>query len=302
MTTIVYIGAVGRSGTTLLERTLATSPASAALGEVVHLWDRGVRDDECCGCGQPFSACEFWTEVGQRAFGGWSSVDLDQLEVDRRRVDRNRYIPWLLLPSIAPRSFRDARRRLLGTLDDLYVAAGDVAGDQVLIDSSKHPSYLFLLRSLPSHELRLLHVIRDPRGVAHSWSKDVTRPESGAPMERLSTGRAIGRWTSHNLLLQLASLAGVRRSRFSYDRFIEDPAAVGAAVDDLVGRPTTQPLRIDGMTVTLGSDHTVSGNPGRFRVGSVDVRSDNAWQSAMPPRQRRIVGALTTPLRQVYRR
>ncbi len=307
MSTIVYVGAVGRSGTTLLERTIATSPTCTALGEVVHLWDRGVRDDESCGCGAPFHECEFWSEVGRRAFGGWDRVDLDQLGDDRWRVDRNRYIPWLLLPpAITPPSFRAARERLLATLDELYAAASEVAGegggDQILIDSSKHPSYLFLLRSMPSHDVRLLHVVRDPRGVAHSWSKDVARPESGEPMEQLSTGRAIGRWTSHNLLLQLASLAGVRRRRLSYGRFVEQPGSVGTAVDDLVGRATTEPLAIEGSSVSLVSDHTVSGNPSRFRIGTVDVRPDDAWQRSMPTRQRWIVGALTTPLRQVYRR
>ncbi len=302
MSTIVYVGAVGRSGTTLLERTIATSPTCTALGEVVHLWDRGVLSDESCGCGARFSECAFWSEVGQRAFGGWDRVDPDRLGADRRRVDRNRYIPWLLVPAIAPRSFRVARERLIRTLDALYVAAGEVAGVDVLVDSSKHPSYLFLLRSLPSHDVRLLHVIRDPRGVAHSWSKEVARPESGAPMEQLSTGRAIGRWTSHNLLLQLASVVGIRRRRLPYGRFVEQPGSVGTAVDDLIGRPTTQPLAIHGTTVTLGQDHTVSGNPSRFRTGAVDVRPDDAWRHAMSAQHRRVVGALTTPLRQVYLR
>ena len=300
MSTVVYIGAVGRSGTTLLERTLSTSPSYVALGETVHLWDRGVADHESCGCTKSFDECEFWSEVGRRAFGGWQQVDLDQIRSDRRRVDRNRYIPWLIAPALAPASFREARRRLLGILDDLYRAIDELTDDAVLIDSSKHPSYLFLLRSMASHDVRLLHVVRDPRGVAHSWAKQVARPESGASMEQLSTGRAIGRWTSHNVLLQLAPLAKVRRRRISYGRFVADPSAVGSVAGDLADHVGAEPLAVEGTTVTLGCDHTVSGNPSRFRTGPIEVRPDDAWRSSMPSRKQKVVGALTTPLRQVY--
>ena len=310
MSTIVFIGAVGRSGTTLLERTLATSPHTVALGEMVHLWHRSARHDESCGCGLAFGDCPFWHEVGQRAFGGWEQVALDEIDSDRLRVDRNRYIPFLIAPQLAPPSFRAARRRYLEVLDRLYGAIHDVASQSrpgvVLIDSSKHPSYLFLIRGLTSHRLHLLHVTRDPRGVANSWAKQVARPEDGDHMEQLGTMRAIARWTSHNLSFQLAGWIGVPRRRLSYERFTSDPLELGRKVDDLLTSDQTtivqQQLAIDDHTVTLDVDHTVSGNPMRFTVGPVAIRSDESWRNTMPQRQQLVVGTLTTPLRQVYAR
>ena len=226
-------------------------------------------------------------------------------------MDRNRYIPFLIAPRLAPRSFRDARKRLLDTLGQLYRAIEEVAGeiqpDVVLIDSSKHPSYLFLLRGLESHRLRLLHVARDPRGVANSWAKQVTRPEAGDDMERLGTFRSIARWTSHNLLFQLAGWLGVPYRRLSYERFTRDPFELGRAVDQLLaddatGTPTAMKLSVLGDTVLLGSDHTVSGNPMRFETGTITIRPDDSWRTTMPRRLQLIVGTLTTPLRQVYAR
>ncbi len=306
---VVYIGAVGRSGTTLLERTLATSPHAIALGEVVHLWDRSVRDGEPCGCGEPIRSCPFWGRVGELAFGGWDTVDLDQLAADRRRVDRNRYIPFLLVPRLAPASFREAHRRLLDVLERLYAAIETVALDggfrPVLVDSSKHPSYLFVLRGLRDRDVRLLHVVRDPRGVAPSWARRVDRPEDGAEMERLGTLRAIGRWTSHNLLFQLAGLAGIRRVRLPYERFTEEPLELGLAVDDLLGGArlgVAETLQVDGTSVILDTDHTVSGNPMRFSAGVVSIRADHGWRAAMPRRRQIVVATLTTPLRQGYAR
>ena len=306
---VVYIGAVGRSGTTLLERTLATSPHAIALGEVVHLWDRSVRDGEPCGCGEPIRSCPFWERVGAIAFGGWDAVDLDALAADRRRVDRNRYIPFLIAPRLAPASFREARERLIDVLEQLYDAVETVSldsgGRPVLIDSSKHPSYLFVLRGLRRRRVRLLHVVRDPRGVAHSWAKRVDRPEDGAEMERLGTLRAIARWTSHNLLFQLAGLVGVRRSRLPYERFTNEPLELGVAVDELIddgARSIAETLQVDGNSVILDTDHTVSGNPMRFSAGVVSIRADHGWRSGMPRLRQVVVATLTTPLRQGYAR
>ena len=74
---VLLIVGSGRSGSTLFERALGGVPGVAALGEMVHMWDRAVRDDELCACGQPFGNCPFWTAVGRRAFGGWDRVDTD---------------------------------------------------------------------------------------------------------------------------------------------------------------------------------------------------------------------------------
>ena len=302
MTITIYLGAVGRSGTTLLERTLATSDRIVALGEVVHLWDRGLRDDEPCACGQRFSACSFWVEVGRRGFGGWDCVDVDQLGRDRRMVDRNRYIPWLVCPRIAPRRFRESRERLLDVLEALYSAIAETSrahfgdGVEILIDSSKHPSYLFLLRGVRGSDVRLLHIVRDPRGVAHSWNKHVARPESGEAMERLGTARACARWMSHNVLFTLVAASTPSR-RLAYERFTADPDELGRALDDLA--PEVHPVRlaVDDRTIHLGTDHTVSGNPMRFSSGDIDVRADERWRDQMPRLRRLVISVATGPLR-----
>ena len=64
MVRVLFLGGLGRSGTTLLERLLGQLPGVSPLGEVVHLWQRDLVDDERCGCGDRFSACGFWQKVG----------------------------------------------------------------------------------------------------------------------------------------------------------------------------------------------------------------------------------------------
>jgi hypothetical protein len=73
---ILYIGGHGRSGSTILAQTLGQIPGFVNVGEVWQVWYRGFRENERCGCGQPFYSCEFWRAVGDEAFGGWDNIDV----------------------------------------------------------------------------------------------------------------------------------------------------------------------------------------------------------------------------------
>jgi hypothetical protein len=303
MSTIVYLGSVGRSGTTLLERAAATSHSFTSLGEMVHLWARGALGGEPCGCGRPIRECPFWTDVMARAFGGWDGVPADRVRQCQLAVDRNRFIPLIIWPRLARGRFRAQLDEFVGVLDRLYTAIAQVVGDDVvLIDASKHPSYLFVLRRMPNHAVRLLHVVRDPRGVAHSWSKSVQRPESasGDDMEQLGTWRAVARWTSHNLIFSLAGLRS-RRVRLRYERFAADPNELGTVLGHLTADLAVTMPSFTDHSVDLEVNHTVSGNPMRFTTGRIQIRPDDGWRSSMARRPRWIVGLLTAPLRLGYR-
>ena len=63
-------------------------------------------------------------------------------------------------------------------LERLYRAIAVVGDTRVIVDSSKAPSTAFVLRAMPVLDLRLVHLIRDSRGVAYSWNKKVVRPDT----------------------------------------------------------------------------------------------------------------------------
>ena len=150
------------------------------------MWQRGVRDGERCGCGQPFPECPFWQQVGEAAFGGWDQVDVD-------RMARLRAARWTGPGSCPSSAWTPLRRRLQPALDEYvayyrrtYAAIAEVSGSRVVIDSSKHASLAFCLRGRPDLDLRVVHVVRDSRAVAYSWSRIVARPEAAAGT-RMST-------------------------------------------------------------------------------------------------------------------
>ena len=44
-----------------------------------------------------FHSCEFWSAVGDEAFGGWNNVDVDKMAAYRPYLKRYRYMPHYAL-------------------------------------------------------------------------------------------------------------------------------------------------------------------------------------------------------------
>jgi hypothetical protein len=283
---VVYLGGLGRSGTTLLERLLGELPGVVALGEVVHLWERGVLGEELCGCGAAFPACAFWRQVGERAFGGWTRALAERVLGLRRRVDRTRRIPRIAHPDLA--EYAQAYRLVYEAVDA-----------QVVIDSSKHASLACCLLA-GGVDVRIAHVVRDPRAVAHSWGRTVPRPEDGRPMTRWGPARTAIHWTAQNAAMELLPGRGARVTRVRYEDLLAAPEATLVDLARRLDLEVPELPFIEGATAWLGPSHTVSGNPMRFHVGRVELRRDDSWVSRLPERDRRVVNALTWPLRARY--
>ena len=104
---VLFIAGWGRSGSTLLDRMLGQVPGVFSAGELRDIWERGVREDRLCGCGQPFRECAVWRKVGEVAFGGWDALDLAEVQALRRRLDRPWSTPQLLASRVSPALDRD---------------------------------------------------------------------------------------------------------------------------------------------------------------------------------------------------
>lgn len=301
MVRVLFLGGLGRSGTTLLERLLGELPGVSPLGEVVHLWERDIAGDEKCACGEHFSDCPFWYEVGQRAFGGWQHVDVWRILALRDTVERTRYIPRLASARLSPahRALVDEYAQWYGRV---YEAAAEVSGASVVVDSSKHAALAYCLRFAPTVDLRVAHVVRDSRGVAYSWTKKVTRPESmsGEEMTRYTPGRSALLWNALNSAFAMLPRCGVPVHRVRYEQLLADPTGTLRDLALFAGLSTDGVDIVRDGVVQLGPCHSAAGNPMRFTVGPVPLRRDDAWRTDLPDRQRRLVSALTLPLLGIY--
>jgi hypothetical protein len=304
MVPVVYIGGCQRSGSTLLDRMISQMPEHLSAGEVVHLWIRGLGGNELCGCGAVFLDCPFWTEVGRIGFGGWDQIRVEEVSAMQRRVDRNRYIFFMLMPWLSRRYERDLRA-YTAILERLYRGIHQVGGGATIVDSSKHGSTAFLLRRVGGLRLRVVHLVRDSRGVAFSLLREVRRPEvvdRAEYMYRASVWRSSLEWLAFNGAFHLLRVVGTPTRMVRYEDLIQRPrATIGRILtfEGALSLPADLGF-VEGHRVRLGVDHTVAGNPMRFRHGTFDLKLDEAWMGSMGSGQRLLATAMTWPLLAAY--
>lgn len=302
---VLYIGGWGRSGSTVLDLLLGQAPGVFSAGEIREIWQSGLAENRPCGCERPFGDCPFWQQVGAVAFGGWDQVPLAEILRLRYSLDRPWSFPALPLARVVDR-IGGRVRIYTGTLERLYHAIAEVSGAGVIVDSSNLPSHAFLLRTIPSIDLRVVHLVRDSRGVAFSWRKEVEKRRASGPsahLPRYGPGASSIRWIGYNGMTEALRPLGVPYAFARYEDLMHAPREVirrllrhaGLAGD------AADPTFIHGHRVHLGPNHTVEGNPMRFSSGELELRADEEWRRRMPLRDRRVVTGLTFPLLVAYR-
>jgi Sulfotransferase family len=302
---VAYVGGYSRSGSTLLDRMLGQLSGGASTGELVYLTLNSLGRDRLCGCGRHFSSCGFWRAVGERAFGGWDSDEARELVELHPEVVRHRKVVFLVAPLLAPR-FRRKLRRYAELLARLYRAIADVKGTGLVIDSSVDPAYAYVLRRLPGVELRSVHLVRDSRGTAFSWTKRQLMQSS--PHEAAEKGTypplvTALRWDVYHLLFAFLRLLGVPQIVVRYEDMAQRPRETVARVLEHLDHPadgSAERCFADASTIVLEPQHTALGNDMRFRTGPLTLRSDDAWRTSLPRRQRLLVFLTTLPLLALY--
>lgn len=295
---VLYIAGFGRSGSTILGNVLGQVGGFASVGEIRNVWLHGLIQNKICGCGAPFDECALWQPVLDEAFGGMGGVDPERMIRLRERWSRTMHIP-LMLTSPTRRLIRRGLAEYLDNLERLYRAVQTITGSRVIVDTSKFPSYGFAVGMVPSVDLRVVHLVRDPRAVAYSWLRKKLQPDPETPEYILqdSPARSSLRWAARNLgteALWRRSPKGYLMLR--YEDFIAEPRKTIGRVLELVREEEAPLPHVTEHEVELGTNHNIWGNPNRFKTGLVRLRPDDEWVYRMRPRDKALVTSLTLPL------
>lgn len=301
--TVIYIAGSGRSGSTLVERLIGGVDGYTNVGELIDLFRRVHAGDELCGCGEPFSQCPFWREVGMRMWPeGWTTSNVRQIANLQSSVARQRYIPHQLAGPLATAGFRQSAAEYRRIYVKLYSAIQSASGARAIVDASKWPAQALAVAG-PDLDLRVIHLVRDVRGVAASLSRtDITRPHARSGSDTMYSQQpytAAARWVACQAEVELVRLrATVTRVRYE-DLVAEPPQTLLRTLQDLGLEVNASDLsHVHTSSASLTASHGLSGNPSRFEAGTVPLRLDEKWRSSMPRRQQKILG----PLVGVYRR
>jgi hypothetical protein len=253
VTTVLYVLGPTHCGSTVLGNLLGERPGHVSVGELRMAWRRWLDPEAHCGCGEPVRSCPFWREVSiERAAGDLGVAAAAQLD---SRLMATRRLPELA----AGRMERDATP-LRAAYTRLQEAVAAASGASVVVDTSKVPGAAVLLERAPV-ELRVVHLVRDSRGVLASHRR------RGSPNVPGRTLMAL--WSAWNAFADQRYGSG---GRVRY----EDAA--------------------DGREIELGVHHTIDGNRNRFRSGRLALVQDMRWRSQLGRADRALALAFTGPL------
>jgi len=250
---LVYVMGAGHSGSTILGITLGNCDGFFYAGELEEWlltserprWGARERQD-------------FWSAVKERVSGAEEIFGGEANRCIERSSASFRFDRWL-----ARRRLRPAYRRVAA---QLARAVADVAQARYVIDSSHFPLRARELRELPAIELYLIFLVRDPRDVVASNTRELSPHELAETRWRRLTMNA-NLWLTQLLALRtFASHRADRRIFVRHEDFLEDPAGVTRQILAMLGSHAALP---DLQALSVGAP--LQGNP-LIRSDTVAVR------------------------------
>lgn len=281
----------------MLERLLGQTPAVTAVGEIRQVFARQLLHDGRCGCGLAFRSCPFWTDVFDHAFGGFGAVDAPRLVQLEQRL-RTRWWP-LTFSTPTWHRMLDRLAELPDVFAQLYRAVRDVNGSEVVVDGSKDPVYASVIASRPEIDLRMVHLVRDPRATTFSWQRRKLDPGelTAAAMVSYRPEMAALMWSVLNAdCTRFARARPDRYLRVRYEDLVARPQPVLAEIGAFAGIEVDVAAFRGDRRVVLGPSHTVWGNANRFDTGEIEIRADDEWEARATRYQRLVAAALAGPV------
>lgn len=294
---VLYIAGMGRTGSTILERSMGQMEEYCSIGELRFIWEKNIHT-ELCGCGEPFSKCKFWTSVADIAYEGIESIPRMQITQYQDIIEKNTLLPRMLFDwgGDLDKKASDYGKQYL----ELYRAIDKVNGGKIIIDASKDLRTLYVLRRIKEIDLSVLHLIRNPNGVAYSWTKKYKRTDiidRDVYMHVYSPYRTTYRWISRNMFLSLTHKIFNRYIRIHYEDFVSDPVRILNSILKINDIKERSFSFIQGKQLLLEIvNHTVSGNPFRFTKDRAEFKLDEEWKTKLPLHVRIFISIVTWPM------
>ncbi|TDV54231.1 sulfotransferase domain-containing protein [Actinophytocola oryzae] len=297
--TVLYVTGMTRCGSTMIGNVLNEVPGFVHIGELHYLWRNGILGsgtNSTCGCGTPLACCPLWSDVLGDAFTDVATAR--RMVAVQDRWLRTRHTAARLAEARGPLHPPADVEWATGLTRDIYRAVGERAGTRVVVDSSKYPAEAAALSGRDDLDVRVLHVVRDPRATAFSYRRDKSY------VRQMSAARSTATWGCVNLASDLLAVrAEGAYLRVRHEDFGRAPKQVLAEIMRFAGiEPgAAGPVGADG-AVELGDNHTVTGNPDRLNRGRVAIRCDERWRDGLAVRPRVVAtaGALPQLLRYGY--
>lgn len=268
----VYLAGAGRSGSTIIERTLSAHFGVMGFGEVDMVLELGFGENWTCTCAASFHDCAVWAEVANevKQATGLESREIARLGSELRKLLRSqRMAVWTLCPQSSDRYALHKHAELIRLLGVLYAAIGRVSGG-IFTDSSKSPVFARLLLLANAAEIHWVHVVRHPAAVIRSWCEPKREIGGSVPqsMNSYSACRAAALWLLWNASVERLAIGGPFH-RIIYEEFCRAPTEAMVHASAVV--PMLEEFRRGSDLYHDSLYHSIAGNPSRFNGQEVLV-------------------------------
>lgn len=294
---VVYVLGSGRTGSTILGQIMNSVEGIFFAGEAIDFWLRAVVENRLCGCGERARGCPVWGPVISAVEDHLPESRLDRLIQARsqtwwaRRVARGASI-------VSGRSADVYAGEASSSVELLYRAIQDQTGASMIVDTSKFAFYAQALNSIPSIDLSFVHLVRDPRAVAHSWKrrKRILDPEEDIWVPQFGSLSSTVRWISRNsTAISLARRAGRPYVLIRYEDLVASPRRIIDRISAELGFDATRAALANESAQDLPPNHAIWGNPTRFESGKIELTLDDAYKNLQPPIDSALVSVLALP-------
>jgi len=292
---VLYILSSPHGGSTLLSLVAGNHPLVANLGEVSFIPKHLALTGKCT-CGDVLAECTEWKEVfdiilsstgvdmrtspydlylgdaiqtkgGSRTDSAYQTHWRKNLARVRSIIDRAALkippwggIEWRTLPSI---------KKSVDNTMELYNAAAEAWDKEVIVDASKFPRKAIHLYQKYPDNVRILHLVRDGRGVTASRMKYM--PAEGAAI----------RWRHyHHLTMDMLHkwVPAEHRMTMRYEDFVKSPESSMEGLCDWIGIPYQKEMLEFSNELVV---HSAGGNPARFNISGGIKPADEKWRTLL---------------------
>jgi hypothetical protein len=250
---VIYIAGYVRSGSTILDIILGNIPGCFSTGELVFLTTNGLRDNEFCSCFHRVEDCIFWKAVAEE-WGMQRELPLEKYNEILYSHFRNKKSLSLFKKLLFPDGIF---QQFLNDTKSLYILISTLSGNKTIIESSKSPYRILLLRKI-GLKVKVVHLVRRLNDVLTATRKTLlANPELGIEKNIMPRNKwnVLVTWSLSNLYTKFFAI-GMPKAKVRYEELIADPATIIREITDV---PLSFIDKLDNRG-PFAPEHVVAGN------------------------------------------
>ena len=211
MTEIIYLMGAGRSGTTALSVFLGNNENILSVGEINQFFEHLLGEKQC-SCGKNLEKCDFWSNVLSRLPRSFF-LEASKYQNVVKKLEAHSNIPKFFFI----KSLQKDLKTYLYIVESVFYAIQQECPTKYILDSSKYIGRALGLLYSQKYNIKIIYVVRDIRGVIHSFSKNVQTPKK--PINTIIYYLAV------NTVAQLVFmvLPSTKILKIKYENFIDNP-------------------------------------------------------------------------------